>query len=132
MTLFHHKQPISAQGATYADSFAQTMKGQSLDVWDMFTRESLQNSWDARDKSSDEDGVTFSVRYSDLDQLQTSFLRDQIFGAQPEGLPELASALKERRFSLLKVCDAGTNGLCGPATPVTPRPHTPCVPLPPP
>lgn len=119
MTLFHHKQLISAQGATYADSFAQTMKGQSLDVWDMFTRESLQNSWDARDKSSDEDGVTFSVRYSDLDPRQTSFLRDEIFGAQPEGLPELASALKERRFSLLKVCDAGTNGLRGPTTAVT-------------
>ncbi|WP_151530103.1 MULTISPECIES: hypothetical protein [Corynebacterium] len=119
MTLFHHKQPISAQGATYANSFTQTMKGQSLELLDMFTRETLQNSWDARDRSSDEDGVTFSIDYLDLDKAQGSLLTNEIFGVHTPGLPELEHALAHGSLSLLKVSDAGTLGLRGPTTAIT-------------
>lgn len=116
MSLFHHKQPISAQGATYANSFTQTMKGQSLDIWDMFTRESLQNSWDARDKTSDEDGVSFQINYTELSPSKVSVLRNDIFGTSTPGLQKLESALRQDSLSLLFVCDSGTNGLRGPST----------------
>lgn len=116
MPLFHHKQPISAQGATYANSFTQTMKGQSLDVWDMFTRESLQNSWDARDTTYDDDGVSFEISYQDLSAEQADLLVDDVFGITTPGLEKLESALRSRKLSLLKVSDSGTNGLRGPTT----------------
>lgn len=116
MPLFHHKQPISAQGATYANSFTQTMKGQSLDVWDMFTRESLQNSWDARDTTYDDDGVSFEISYHDLNHQQADLLVDEVFGPETPGLGKLEAALASRKLSLLKVSDSGTNGLRGPTT----------------
>lgn len=115
MTLFHHMQPISAQGATYASSLTQTMKGQSLDVWDMFTRESLQNSWDARDRSSDEDGVSFEINYEELSASQSHLLKEEVFGVDIPGLPELQQVISNGKLSLLKVSDSGTYGLRAPA-----------------
>lgn len=81
----------------------------------MFTRESLQNSWDARDRVSDEDGVTFAIDYNDLGPEQVDTLRYDVFDDDVVGLDELKKALDSGTISLLTVSDSGTNGLRGPS-----------------
>lgn len=115
MKAFHHKQPFGPDGNVHASSVTRTMKGQSLDVWDMFTRESLQNSWDARDTSSHEDGVTFAIDYKNLTPEQIETVTHQVFGNDVEGLDELQCALDSGTLRLLTVSDSGTNGLRGPS-----------------
>lgn len=115
MKAFHHKQPFGPDGNVHASSVTRTMKGQSLDSWDMFTRESLQNSWDARDITSHEDGVTFAIDYKDLTSSQITTLTNDVFGNDVDGLEELRAALDSGMLRLLCVSDAGTNGLRGPS-----------------
>lgn len=113
MEIFHHKQPFRAAGNVFANSVTRTMKGQSLSAWDMFTRETLQNSWDARDTASNEDGVTFAIDYMDLSPEQIRVLGDNVFANDYEGLDELAKAMNSRKMCALRVSDSGTNGLRG-------------------
>lgn len=115
MRAFHHKQPFDPAGNVHASSVTRTMKGQSLDTWDMFTRESLQNSWDARDRASIEDGVTFAIDYNDLGPEQVDTLRFDVFNDDVEGLDALKEALDTGTLRLLSVSDSGTNGLRGPS-----------------
>lgn len=111
---FHHKQPFDPSGNVYANSVTRTMKGQALSTWDMFTRETLQNSWDARDRSSHDDGVSFAIDLTSMDSSQVECLRDQVFGNDFDGIPELGKALQGDSLSVLKVSDSGTRGLRGP------------------
>lgn len=115
MQAFHHKQPFDPAGNVHASSVTRTMKGQSLDTWDMFTRESLQNSWDARDLTSNEDGVSFAIDFNELDTHQVGILRHQVFGDDVEGIDELRQALDSGTIRALAVSDSGTNGLRGPS-----------------
>lgn len=115
MKAFHHKQPFDPAGNVHASSVTRTMKGQSLDTWDMFTRESLQNSWDARDKSSNTDGVTFAIDYKELGPEQVDTLRYEVFDDDVVGLEGLERALDAGKINLLTVSDSGTNGLRGPS-----------------
>lgn len=114
MRAFHHKQPFGPDGNVHASSVTRTMTGQSLDSWEMFTRESLQNSWDARDTTSVEDGVTFAVDYNDLNSDQIELISKSVFGEDVEGLPKLRQSLDSKTLSLLLVSDSGTCGLRGP------------------
>lgn len=115
MQAFHHKQPFDPAGNVHASSVTRTMKGQSLDTWDMFTRESLQNSWDARDTTSNEDGVSFAIDYNELNEHQVDTLRHQVFGDDVEGIDELRMVLNSGKVRVLSVSDSGTNGLRGPS-----------------
>lgn len=114
MSAFHHMQPFDPAGNVVASSVTRTMKAQSLDTWDMFTRESLQNSWDARDRTSIEDGVTFAVDYRDLSDTQIDTLRHEVLGDDVVGLDDLGQILSEGSVNMLMVSDSGTNGLRGP------------------
>lgn len=115
MTAFHHMQPFDPAGNVHASSVTRTMKGQSLDTWDMFTRESLQNSWDARDTTSHEDGVTFAIDYKDLSLQQVKTLRHDVLVDDVKGLDGLRAALDSGSIRMLSVSDSGTNGLRGPS-----------------
>lgn len=115
MRAFHHKQPFDPAGNVHANSVTRTMKGQSLETWDMFTRESLQNSWDARDTTSCEDGVTFAVDYDVFNDHQVDTLRHRVFGDDVEGLDALREALDAGDIRVLSVSDSGTTGLRGPS-----------------
>jgi len=115
MKAFHHKQPFDPAGNVHASSVTRTMKGQSLDTWDMFTRESLQNSWDARDRTSNEDGVTFAIDYQELGPEQVDTLRYDVFDDDVTGLEGLEKALISGNINLLSVADSGTYGLRGPS-----------------
>lgn len=115
MTAFHHMQPFDPAGNVHASSVTRTMKGQSLDTWDMFTRESLQNSWDARDTTSHEDGVTFAIDYRDLSPEQVKTLRHDVLVDDVQGLDGLRKTLDSGSIRMLSVSDSGTNGLRGPS-----------------
>ncbi|WP_296204207.1 hypothetical protein [uncultured Corynebacterium sp.] len=112
---FHHKKPFDPSGDVYANSVTRTMKSQSLSAWDMFTRETLQNSWDARDQTSHDDGVTFAIDYRDLEPDQIATLRNDVFGNDFIGIPSLENAFRGDSLSALCVSDAGTYGLRGPS-----------------
>lgn len=113
---FHHRRPFDPSGDVYANSVTRTMKGQSLSTWDMFTRETLQNSWDARDRSSHLDGVSFGLDRVVLNTQQKDLLRHSVLGDDFSGLPELET-LFEEEVDLLLVSDSGTRGLGGPSNP---------------
>lgn len=112
---FHHKKPFDPSGDVYANSVTRTMKSQALSAWDMFTREALQNSWDARDQASQDDGVTFAVDFFDLDSVQIQALDKDVFGHDYSGIPKLEEAVRSGQMSVLCVSDSGTHGLRGPS-----------------
>lgn len=112
---FHHKKPFDPSGDVYANSVTRTMKSQALDTWDMFTRETLQNSWDARDTTSTDDGVTFALDFRELTQLQLDELRNSVFGNDFVGIDELKIALEGNSLDALCISDSGTHGLRGPS-----------------
>lgn len=113
MKIFHHAQRASADGTTYGDAVSETVQSSSLGQWELFVRETLQNSWDARDESRVDDGVTFAIDYLDLERDQIDFLRDSILGNNPVGLNELEKSLNSGSLSMLVVSDRGTHGLRG-------------------
>ena len=112
---FHHKKPFDPSGDVYANSVTRTMKSQALSAWDMFTREALQNSWDARDQTSQKDGVTFAIDYVELNPKQVHTLDNDVFGGDYSGIPRLEEAFASGKVSALCVSDSGTHGLRGPS-----------------
>ena len=112
---FHHKKPFDPSGDVYANSVTRTMKSQALSAWDMFTREALQNSWDARDQTSQKDGVTFAIDYVELNPEQVQTLDEEVFGGDYSGIPRLEEAFSSGQLSALCVSDSGTHGLRGPS-----------------
>ncbi|MBV7293007.1 hypothetical protein [Corynebacterium sp. TAE3-ERU16] len=115
MRTFHHNQIFDPSGGFHASSAKRTMTGQSMNIWEMFTRESLQNSWDARDRVSAEDGVTFAVDYDVIEGAELEILRSVILGDDFIGVPALESQIEQGTVPLLTVSDTGTVGLRGPS-----------------
>lgn len=111
---FQHAEMFLESGGMFGNSARSALGRPDLDAWELFTRETLQNSWDARDSTSDEDGVTFSIDYVDLTGHRAEALRD-FFGDQTPGLPALQKLLNSGSdIPVLVVSDSGTTGLQGP------------------
>lgn len=114
LTVFHHAERFLESGGMFGNSAASALGKPNLESWELFTRETLQNSWDARDTTSTQDGVTFAVDYVELDNSGSATFRD-FFGDQVSGLGALADLVSNRNhpIPLLLVSDTGTSGLQG-------------------
>ncbi|MGO1992315.1 MAG: hypothetical protein ACTH2Y_10865 [Corynebacterium sp.] len=112
--LFADHDGGSASSFTHGRSASTALGRPNLTNWELFVRESLQNSWDARDRSSADDGVTFAIDYRLLDDHSSDILRRRVFGRGTEHVPGLKNALEKPNIPLLIVSDSGTTGLRGP------------------
>lgn len=104
----------SASSFTHGRSASTALGRPNLTNWELFVRESLQNSWDARDKTSADDGVTYAIDYRLLDDHSSDILRRRVFGEGTAHVPGLKAALEKQNIPLLIVSDSGTTGLRGP------------------
>lgn len=87
LNVFHHKEPFGDSGSTYGTSTKKALGRPNLHRWEMFTRETLQNSWDARDTGGHTDGVTFAIDYKTLDEPAVTQLRE-FFGEDLTGVED--------------------------------------------
>lgn len=104
----------SASSFTHGRSASTALGRPNLTNWELFVRESLQNSWDARDRSSADDGVTYAIDYHLLDDHGSDILRRRVLGRGTAHVPGLRKALEKKNIPLLIVSDSGTFGLRGP------------------
>ncbi|WJZ02321.1 hypothetical protein [Corynebacterium freiburgense] len=119
LNVFHHKEPFGDSGSTYGTSTKKALGRPNLHRWEMFTRETLQNSWDARDVGSHTDGVTFAIDYDILNEAAVKQLRD-FFGEDLTGVEDsLGAFLQKDELPLIVVSDCGTGGLQGPTSAAT-------------
>lgn len=110
---FHHPERFPESGSSFGNSAASALGRPNLGALELFTRETLQNSWDARDQSSSDDGVSFSIRYETLSSAAADGLR-RFFGKGTDGLTKLEKFLSNSPdLDLLLVADSGTTGLQG-------------------
>lgn len=111
--LSHFAEPYAAQGNIDARAATKAIGRPQLDQWDVFLRETLQNSWDARMQASG--GLTYCVDGFWPTNTQVELLRGTVF---KESLPE--SPLHEFLDApldaqpVLVVTDLGSKGLGGP------------------
>lgn len=111
--VFHHAERFLESGGMFGNSAASALGKPDLEYWELFTRETLQNSWDARDQSSSTDGVTYAVDYVELDRDSSDLFRN-FFEGGSFGLPGMETLLQASNpVPLLLVCDTGTSGLQG-------------------
>ncbi|MFG1955648.1 hypothetical protein [Micromonospora sp. NPDC048830] len=98
------------EGGIDARSQRRTLGRPALDFFDLFLRETLQNSWDAR---IGEGPVHFSIDAWRTTADQRSVLRDLVFKTVPSfaGPGEI---LRSEDVNVLVVTDTGTRGLTGP------------------
>lgn len=118
LEIFHHEEFFLDSGSTHGSTAKAALGRPDLETWDLFTRETFQNSWDARDRKSHDDGVTFSIDYVSLRGHRAQALRD-FFGEQTQGISKLKSYLNDlesESLSTLIVADTGTTGLQGPTS----------------
>ncbi|MDO4685993.1 MAG: hypothetical protein Q4A92_05550 [Corynebacterium sp.] len=119
LNVFHHKEPFGDSGSTYGTSTKKALGRPNLHRWEMFTRETLQNSWDARDIGSHTDGVTFAIDYDILNEDSVTQLRE-FFGEDLIGVEDsLGEFLQRDSHPIIVVSDCGTCGLQGPTSAAT-------------
>lgn len=107
-----YSELVPATGMIDGDATRRALGKPDLGFWEVFLRESLQNSWDARVGES----IDFSIDAVTLDQGASTALRESIFfelPATPDDI--LGSLLASGKLKALIVRDGGTRGLSGPA-----------------
>lgn len=117
--LFAHRWDPAGSGD--AKSIQKAIGRTSLDLWNILLRESLQNSWDAREGNR----ISFSVADTELTSAQSSILVWDLFSElPPRGASRaLPDHLENGSIRVLFICDTHTKGLGGPvrADVATPR-----------
>ncbi len=102
-------EPYSASGSLAATGLLNQLGRPNYEVLELLIRESVQNSWDARDKDAT---PLYGLNAVTLTEEQRSFLRKKVYGALPPHpkFPWRATEFK----TALAVYDRGTVGLEGP------------------
>lgn len=107
-----HSELVPATGMIDGDATRRALGKPDLGFWEVFLRESLQNSWDARVGES----IDFSIDAVTLEGPAIAALREGIFSELPPSPGELLGThLANGQLSALVVRDGGTRGLSGPA-----------------
>ena len=109
--LSRYSEAFAASGGMGARTTRRALGARTLGFWELFLRETLQNSWDAR--RSAPGPISFSVDAWTATMAQRSYLRDYVL-ANPPPLLGLEAALEDPALTFLAVSDSGTWGLSGP------------------
>ena len=83
----------------------------ALSRLELLVRETLQNSWDARD---DDWTPAYGVRVYRMDHEVKQVLRESVFTDLPDSLSELTDCLRSPDVHAIEIFDRGTVGLNGP------------------
>lgn len=78
---------------------------------ELLIRETLQNSWDARNNALI---PTYGVRVDRLDEHRRGLLRHNVFTDLPDSLALIRESLRASGVHVLEIYDRGTSGLDGP------------------
>jgi hypothetical protein len=109
--LSRYSERFAPSGGVGARATHRALGQHSLDFWEVFLRETIQNSWDAR--WTDAGPISFSVAAWMATPGQRAYLRDFVLIDPPPSL-NLESALDDSDLQFLAVTDSGTRGLSGP------------------
>ena len=110
--LSRYSERFAASGGMGARATRRALGAHTLGFWELFLRETLQNSWDARRSSSGP--ISFSVGAWTATTAQRTYLRDYVLTEPPSHLG-LEPALEDPALTFLAVSDGDTWGLSGPA-----------------
>lgn len=105
---------VSGRGGIAGDGVLNVLSKPALGFWDVFLRETLQNSNDARIGA--DIPVRFTVEWTSAQDESLAALREEVFHEIPPGHP-LESTLGGSGLPILLISDQGTRGLGGPTDP---------------
>src|SRR5439155_23069580 len=104
-------EPFRPTGGVAAHGVINALGRPELDFLELFVRETVQNSWDARNADGP---ISFTLKGWQLRGRPLSTLREAVFAERPaEGLT-LNETLSQDPLPVLAVSDRGTAGLGGP------------------
>lgn len=109
--LERHSERFAASGGMGARTARRALGTPRVGFWDMFLRETLQNSSDARPTPASK--IHFAVDGWHATPVQRRVLRETVFADLPPG-SGLGGQIGSAELSLLLVSDSGTRGLTGP------------------
>jgi hypothetical protein len=109
--LSRHSERFAASGGMGARTTRRVLGAHTLGFWELFLRETLQNSWDAR--RSPTGPIKFAIDAWTAAPGQRAYLRDFLL-TDPPPLLGLDPVLDDPALTFLVVSDGGTWGLSGP------------------
>ncbi len=119
-TLVRDSEPYSRYGNISADGVSKLLGAPNLDQLQTVIRETVQNSWDAREEGKIPE---YRIRLRTLLPQEKNILAENIFPDLPdepdgEEYRRIQDLLAEgENFSVFEICDFGTCGLGGPTHP---------------
>lgn len=103
-------EAYSPLGAMDARAIREALGRFDISAWEVFLRETVQNSWDARREPT----IDFSISASRLSRAQRRWLAEEVLSEAPPTLRDFVASLDHSEVELLTVTDRGTKGLGGP------------------
>lgn len=106
-------EQFGANGGIHGETTKRVIGRPALEPWDVFLRETVQNSWDA--KASGQRSIEYRVDLTWIPPEGRDYLRQDVLVNPPPGL-ELKELLEDASadIALLTVSDRRTRGLGGP------------------
>jgi hypothetical protein len=104
-------EPFLPTGSIDARATRTALGVTDMEVWDVFLRETVQNSWDAKGSAR---RIDYRVDAFRPTEQQLDVLAHEIFGLVPPTLIGFKTALGSSPPEILAVSDRGTLGLGGP------------------